>query len=284
MAVYSEALEEGLEVSLSQVCRVLGVARSTVYYRPKKREKKPRIDHELCEKIKWIIERFPSFGIRRVWAWLRYRMGLKVNRKKVARLMRLKGWTVKQRRKGHRPRVEVSASVASRPDQRWATDVGLVFCGEKDGWCSLVAVVDCCTREVLGWELSPTARAKSAERALEMALINRFGWVGGAPAGLKLRSDNGLVFASKLYRRLCREYGLVQEFITPYTPEENGLVERFMRSFKEECAWLHNFTSLEEAREVIRNWIAWYNTERPHQALNYKTPQEAREEHEKLVA
>ena len=132
----------------------------------------------------------------------------------------------------------------------------------------------------MGWEASPKARAKSAERALETALLNRFGWVGGAPAVLKLRSDNGLVFASKLHRGLCREYGLAQEFITPYTPEENGLVERFMRSLKEERAWLHNVSSLEEAREVIRNWVAWHDTERPRQTLNYKTPQEARKERE----
>jgi len=83
-------------------------------------------------------------------------------------------------------------------------------------------------------------------------LLNRFGWVGSARE-LKLRSDNGLVFASKLYGRLCREYGLEREFIAPYPPEENGLVERFMRSFKEEWTWLHRFKSLEEAREEVRN-------------------------------
>jgi len=106
----------------------------------------------------------------------------------------------------------------------------------------------------------------------------------GAPAGLTVRSDNGLVFGSKLYRGLCREYGLSQEYITPYTPEENGLVERFIRSFKEECVWLNQFNSMEEAREAIGRWVQWYNTERPHQALNYKTPEEVSKEHEKLAA
>jgi len=84
--------------------------------------------------------------------------------------------------------------------------------------------------------------------------------------------------------KLAREYGLGQEFITPYTPEENGLVERFIRSFKEECAWLNNFDSLDQARAVISKWADWYNTERPHQALNYKTPKEVRQEHDKLAA
>ena len=80
MAVYTEALGDGLAVSFSMVCRLLGVARSTAYYQAKKAEQAPLIDEELCQKIKWIIERFPTFGIRRVWAWLRYRMEIKVNK------------------------------------------------------------------------------------------------------------------------------------------------------------------------------------------------------------
>ena len=99
-----------------------------------------------------------------------------------------------------------------------------------------------------------------------------------------IRSDNGLVFGSRLYRRLCRDYNLGQEFITPYTPEENGLVERFIRSFKEECVWLNRYNSMDEALESIRRWVDWYNTDRPHQSLNYKTPKEVRKEYEKLAA
>jgi putative transposase len=284
MNVLADALNDGLEPSMAQVCRALEVPRSTAYHLPRRDEKPPRIDLEIKDHIKWIIESFPTFGIRRVWAWLKFRMGLTVNRKKVARIMRRMGWTMKQRRQGLRPRVEIKRSVAERPDQRWSTDIALVFCGARDGWCSFVTVIDCCTREVLGWELAHTARAKTAERALEMALIERFGWTHGAPAGLVVRSDNGLVFGSKLYRLTCREYHLGQEFITPYTPEENGMVERFIRSFKEECVWVNRFESIEEAREKITRWVEWYNTQRPHQALKYKTPKEVRKEHDKLAA
>ena len=282
--VKTDLLADGIAVPMSKVCQTLEVPRSTAYYQPTRPEAKPEMDDGLASQIRSIIERFPTFGIRRVWAWLKHRMAVKVNRKKVARLMRLKGWTIKQRKAGMRPRVVVAKSVADRPDQRWSTDIALVFCGTDDGWCAFTPVVDCCTRELLGWELSLTARAKAAERALESALIGRFGWTRGAPQGLMLRSDNGLVFGSRQYMKLAREYGLGQEFITPYTPEENGLVERFIRSFKEECAWLNNFDSLEQARTVIGKWADWYNTERPHQALGYKTPKEVRQEHEKLAA
>ena len=268
---------------MSRLCAWLAVPRSTAYYQRHPRPAHP-FDGRCRLLIEEIIEAFPFFGIRRVWAYLKHVLGERINRKKVARLMRHYGWTVRQRRCGRRPRVEGKTSVAARPDQRWCTDVALVFCGARDGWCSFVPVLDCCTREVLGWELAHTGRARTAERALETALLERFGHVRRAPAGLRLRHDNGLVFGSKLYRRTVRDYGLRQEFITPYTPEENGLCERFIRSFKEEVAWIHRFTSIEQARRTITQWVHWYNTERPHQALAYRSPVQYRKQIMKNVA
>lgn len=95
------------------------------------------------------------------------------------------------------------------------------------------------------------------------------------PPPLTLRHDNGLVFGSRAYRALVKDYGLKQEYITPYTPEQNGLCERFIRSFKEECAWLHRFQDIREARAVVARYIEHFNTQRPHQALAYRTPREA---------
>ena len=178
---------------------------------------------------------------------------------------------MRQRRAGRRPRVEAFPSVASAPNQRWATDIAMVDCG-IDGWCAFVPVIDCCTREVLGWALESTARSKTAERALEEALLARFGWVHGAPPGLVLRHDNGLVFGSKLYRALVKDYGITQEYTAPYTPEQNGLCERLIRSFKEECAWIHRFDSLEDARLKVAAYLHHYNHRRPHQSLNYLSP------------
>jgi len=63
-----------------------------------------------------------------------------------------------------------------------------------------------------------------------------------------IRSDNGLVFQSRRFREMCRDYGLPQEFVTPYTPEQNGMIERFFRRLKEESVWLRNFRFFEEAR------------------------------------
>jgi putative transposase len=87
-----------------------------------------------------------------------------------------------------------------------------------------------------------------------------------------IRSDNGLVFLSKKFRQTCRAFRLKQEFITPNSPQQNGMIERFFRSIKEECVYLHSFASFKDAKYHIDRWIEWYNDRRPHQALNYMSP------------
>jgi putative transposase len=99
--------------------------------------------------------------------------------------------------------------------------------------------------------------------------------LGGLPAPFLLRSDNGLVFISRRYTALVRSYGLRQEFITPHCPQQNGLVERMIRTLKEQCAHRHRFETLQHASRVIGDWIRCYNLRRPHQALGMKTPAEA---------
>ncbi|CUS34196.1 Integrase catalytic region (fragment) [Candidatus Nitrospira nitrificans] len=94
------------------------------------------------------------------------------------------------------------------------------------------------------------SRAKEAERAVEAVGLQRFGTLRPANAPV-LRSDNGLIFQSRRFRQACRDYRLEQEFITPDTPEQNGLIERFFCSLKEECVWQHIFQTFEEARQVI---------------------------------
>jgi putative transposase len=180
---------------------------------------------------------------------------------------------VHQRIATPRPRVRGKVSQASKSNERWAMDITHIPCG-KDGWGHLTAVIDCHDRMILGYEFSLRGRAKEAERALEEACIFRFGTLrpqGDTPV---VRSDNGLVFQSRRFRSACRTYRLTQEFITPYTPEQNGMIERFFRSIKEECTWLHNFRSFDDAKRTIRSWIRWYNEERPHQSLGYLSPME----------
>lgn len=113
--------------------------------------------------------------------------------------------------------------------------------------------------------------------ALEQALISRFGYLGRVVSPFLLRSDNGLVFTSRHYTRLVRSYGLKQEFITPHCPQQNGLVERVIRTLKKQCVHRHRFESQTHAMRVIGDWIAFYNNRRPHQAFEMITPSRAYE-------
>jgi putative transposase len=280
--VHQHLLTSGVHVPIKRLSSWLGLPRSTAYYQPRKRGA-PRVDELLASRIKLIHEEEPSCGVRGTWSRLRHRDGLPVNRKKIHRIMKIKGWTLPKRRAGNRPRVAVSRSVADRPDQRWATDLALIHCG-KDGWCVFVPVIDCCTREILGYALEKTGRAKTAERALEEALLNRFGTLRSAPPGMLLRHDNGLVFGSRQYRAVVRDYGLKQEYITPYTPQQNGLCERFIKTFKEEFCWCSRFASIEHARLKLKAWIHHYNTRRPHQSLSYRTPNQYHQDQCKSAA
>jgi putative transposase len=270
-------------VSQRRACRVLGVARSSVRERPERAPRRPVVDELLAVRIREVIRAQPTFGYRRIWAVLRFREGVRVNRKAVYRVLKLKGWFVHQRRVTPRPRVRGLRSVATRSNERWAVDVTHIPCG-RDGWAHLAAVIDCHDREVVGYEFSLRARAKEAERALEEACITRFGTLRPSGSTPVVRSDNGLVFQSRRFRRACREYRLGQEFITPYTPEQNGIVERFFRSLKEECVWQHQFDSFAEARKIVAAWIRWYNRKRPHQSLGYLSPAEYRAQQLQQVA
>jgi len=99
-----------------------------------------------------------------------------------------------------------------------------------------------------------------------------------------VRSDNGLIFQSKRFRAACRFYRLDQEFITPHTPQQNGLIERFFRTLKEECVWQNNFRSFNDARRKNRTWIRLYNRGRPHQELGYLSPARYRAQQLQQVA
>lgn len=239
------------------------------------------VDEVLAARIHELIKRHPTFGYRRIWAMLR-RGGLVVNLKAVYRIMKVKRWFVHERRVTPRPRVKASRSRTESSDTRWAMDITHIDCG-RDGWGHLVAVIDCHDREIVGYEFSRRGRAREAERALEEGCIQRFGTLRPTGQTPTIRSDNGLVFQSRRFRDACRLYRLQQEFITPYTPEQNGMIERFFRSLKEECVWQSIYRGFEEARRDIDRWIRWYNTERPHQALGYSSPKEFRQQLENVA-
>ena len=188
---------EGFKVSMSQLCRWFEVPRRTAYYKPCKAA--PKVQERFEKPIKAMIDQDPSFGYRTVAGLLKF------NKNTVQRIFQIRGWQVKQRPIGFRPRVQAMPSIAQAPDERWATDLCRVWTG-RDGWASLAVVIDCYTRELLGWHLSRSAKATTAESALEQALINRYGTLGRVTTPFLLRSDNGLVFTSRSYTPGVRHF------------------------------------------------------------------------------
>ncbi len=136
-------------------------------------------------------------------------------------------------------------------------------------------MIDCHTRELLGWHLSMSGKATTAIVAIEHALIARFGTLGKVEKKFLLRSDNGLVFTSHHLTKIARSYGLKQEFITPHCPQQNGMVERFIRALKEQCVHRHRLETIQHAMRIIGNWTSFYDNRRPHQALAMRTHAEA---------
>jgi len=150
--------EEGYP--LKTICSALGVNRSTYYKRRKGavKTREPRVDQELASRVESIIREDETFGYRRVWAHLRFKEGMRVKVKKVHRIVKLKGWGCKLwRRPSGLPRpTAVQSSTAQRPDVLWCADATRVFCG-RDGWATLIAVIDGASREIVGYRFSPGA-------------------------------------------------------------------------------------------------------------------------------
>jgi putative transposase len=146
----------------------------------------------------------------------------------------------------------------------------------EHGWCHLVAIIDTYDRIIVGWRLSDSGSAVVATGALEDAFRAR--GIDPDNNDLTIRSDNGLIFGSKAFTGVARRYNVSQKYIAPYTPEQNGMIERFFRTAKEEVFWQHRIHDPDEAFARFAAWIEWYDQGRPHSALGYLSSSEFRGE------
>jgi len=134
-------------------------------------------------------------------------------------------------------------------------------------------VIDCCTREIVGWNLSHRCRTEDALAAVEQAVLNRLP-EGSREAQLTLTTDNGTQFTSSRFLETLTRLGITQRRTAYHHPEGNSYIERFHRSLKEEEVWTAEYRSMEEAHGSIARWIEEYNRDRPHRGLGDRTPHE----------
>lgn len=272
LTVQSELRSEGKHASLRTICSVLGVPRSTFYYRPSPTAVSRPVDLDLQKAMYQIIQQHPTYGLRRVRAMLYRELGQWVNRKRIHRIIKLNHWQIRRRRKGNRPRARGWAARPDHPNELWEIDATHIM--TTRGWCHLVAIIDTYDRTIVGWRLSDSGSAAVATGAVEDALRARC--IDPYNNDLTIRSDNGLIFGSKAFTGVAHRYNVSQEYITPYTPEQNGMIERFFRTAKEEVFWQYRIHDPDDAFTRFAEWIEWYDEGRPHSALGYLSPSEFR--------
>ncbi len=213
----------------------------------------------------------PFYGARKIAAWLK-KQEYVVNRKRVRRLMRIMGLKAIYRRPrtsqpapGHKiyPYL-LSGMKITRPNQVWAADI--TYIPMARGFLYLVAIIDVYSRYVLSWRLSNTLEAGFCIEALEEALKK------GTPD--IFNTDQGAQFTSEAFTGLLQLHGIRISMDGKRSYNDNLFIERLWRSVKYEEVYLKAYQDGREARAGIGHYFHFYNTERPHQALGYRTPVE----------
>lgn len=258
-------------------CQALGISRSGYYASRRHQEIKVQVmdrdEEKLVAMITDLKEKHPFWGYRRVWAWLRHRKKILVNKKRVYRLMKEQGLMVPQAVHKAKRRESKPKPRADRPRQFWGIDM-TKFMVRSLGWVYLVIVLDWFTKKVVGWRISLRSKTGDWKAALDMA-INREFPQGVRGCGLKLISDNGSQPTSVSFMRDMATLGIEQIFTSYDNPKGNADTERMMRTIKEEVIWPNEFETLEEAIDKIGHWIEVdYNRLYVHSALGYLSPEE----------
>lgn len=262
-------------------CHAVEISRSR-YYRQscgRKAEIIPQVrDRDLLERIQGIKMDHPFWGYRRVRAWLVHREKIRVNEKRVRRVMKENGLMVPQTVHKARRTPQRSKPKAERPRQYWGIDM-TKFLIPVLGWVYLVVVLDWFTKKMVGWDISLRSKASDWKRALEMAIGREFPQ-GVRGKGLKLISDNGSQPTSVSFMRDMATLGIEQIFTSYDNPKGNAETERMLRTIKEEIIWLNEFCSLEEATQRVGHWIEVdYNKLYVHSELGYISPEEFEEQY-----
>lgn len=231
---------------------------------------------ELDVAIHVMARRHPAAGYRKLTARLR-RKRYVVNKKKVARLLRV--WGLLRARPKRHPKAQGRPFDIKASNGLSQTDMTSVWCGE-DGWGYFSAVIDCFDRSILAWSFSLRCRTRDLSPAMERAWATAFphGPDDDNPVRVVLRHDNGTQFTSIHYRQAADDLRITLSRSAYRHPDGNAFIERVFRTLKEEAIWPNEFGCFEEALAAIEAWVLDYNTERPHDSLNDRTPAEARAE------
>jgi putative transposase len=267
-----------------QLCKVFNISRAAYY--AAREEKKPAVvaaamprpprgttAEQVLVAIREVIQENPAWGVRKVWATLRREKNLRVGRRRVWALMHANGLVLaRDREPGETIRGHV---VVPECNRRLATDFTTTWTKE-DGVVAIVPVIDCGCRSVLALEVTKSQEAPDVLAPVEAVLEQEFASKEAVPADLELRTDHGPQYTGADAAKLMALWGVLHTFAPVGRPTGNAVVERFIRTMKEEVVWLRDWNNIAELQAALTEWLHRYNTRRPHQALGWKTPAEVR--------
>lgn len=155
---------------------------------------------------------------------------------------------------------------AGHPNQMWISDI--TYFKVKDYWVYLCIILDLYSRRIIGWRVSLHMSTNLVTSTFKAAFRER-----GKPRNLTFHSDWGKQYISKTFSALLQENGVKQSFSTTAKPLDNAVAETFFSAFKREEVYRREYTSERHLRRSVEEYIRVYNETRPHQTLNFKTPQ-----------
>jgi putative transposase len=255
-------------ISVARQCELLNLSRSSYYYVS---EKDDRYNQLLMNLIDAQFTNTPFYGVPKMTAWLR-RQGHPVNQKRIRRLMRLMGLEAiypKPRLSNANPEHKkhpylIRNMIIDHPDQVWCADI--TYIRMRQGFVYLVAIMDWYSRYVLAWEISITLDAafciNALKRALDLSRPEIF------------NTDQGVQFTSAEFVRILENEDIRISMDGRGRAYDNIFVERLWRTVKYEEVYLHQYTTVSDARRNLEIYFHFYNTERIHEALDYRTPYE----------
>jgi len=219
---------------------------------------------------------FHTEGHRKVRVRLRPH-GIHAGKHRVLRLMREGRLLAPTRREHvHGDRAHAGTIITQRPEELWGTDA-TKFWTHQEGWCWFFGAIDHCVEDVVGWHVAKVGDRWAALEPIRQGVQHTHG--GYAPKialGLGLRADHGPQYTADQFLGELRWLGIHPSPSYVGEPECNGIMERWIRTLKEECLYLHDFATLEEARQVIGEFIERYNREWLLERHGYRTPAEVR--------
>lgn len=254
-------------LSIARQCRLLSIHRSGWYYHPcTEREENLTIMRLLDEQY----FKTPFYGVRRLSVWLQS-LGYTVNRKRVKRLMELMGWQTIYR-KPHLSKVDREHKVypyllkglnINSSNQVWAMDI--TYVPMRKGFMYLCAVIDLHTRYVVNWSVSNTMTAEWCSLIIKEA-VEQY----GSPQ--IVNTDQGSQFTSNVFIDQLKQKGIQPSMDGKGRAIDNIFIERLWRTVKYEHLYLKVPEQGVELYEGLNEYFSFYNHQRPHQSLDYKTP------------